>query len=177
MTADPDVFFLPYGDPSAPLAAPGAVSPPNPSFLILATDGLWDFINSAGAVACIASLIEAGTDFTKVNPATALIREAFSGGGVSKPEPRKTKRLDQLLSIPVGRARNFRDDVTVLVVFLGNGGGGWASEYAASVDGARLKGEVGGETDGMTDVDPKGLGGEKQPKVHEWVARSKKSSL
>lgn len=175
MTAEPDVFFLPYGDPSQPPAEPGTVPPPPQSFLILATDGLWDFMTSSGAVATIASLIESGTDFGKVNPATVLIRDALSGG--SK-DPRAVKRLEQLLQIPPGRARNFRDDVTVLVVFLGGQNGGWASEYAMDVDVARVEDDGQKGEEGMVEVDL-GLAGEKEWKVGEWVkvVGAKKSAL
>ncbi|KAI9033390.1 phosphatase 2C-like domain-containing protein [Hyaloraphidium curvatum] len=164
MTADPDVFFFPT--PDTPTDKPGPSS-----FLILATDGLWDFLSSSAAVACVASLIDSPS-FPSANPATTLIREAFSGGA-GQPASRRARRAEQLLSIPPGPARNYRDDVTVLVVFFAQGGPGWAAEYAADVDAARM-----GPDDGMVKVDPEGLGGPKEHKISEWTGEaSPKSQL
>lgn len=164
MTAEPDVFFFPYAH-DAGSSGPGSVPPPDGGFLILASDGLWDNISSGRAAALIAGLIESKTDFMQVNPATALIREAFSGGAYSRGDARGLKRADDLLSIPLGAARNYRDDVTVVVCFLTSPNTLWTAEYAADVDGARID-------DGVTTVDADGMGGDKPERITEWMSQN-----
>ncbi|KAI0692667.1 phosphatase 2C-like domain-containing protein [Cytidiella melzeri] len=115
-------------------------------FIILATDGLWDEISSEDAVALVGGHLaglkgtipkaelqnmvpiasenstvqgkskrkhpgpnEGSWAFVDDNVSTHLIRNAFGGGDED--------RLRQLLSIPPGLARNYRDDVTCTVVY------------------------------------------------------------
>ena len=115
-------------------------------FVVLATDGLWDELSSEDVVALVgghlaglsgtvskselsdlvptasgAGATVEGKDkrrksdngaawaFVDKNVSTHLIRNALGGGDDA--------RLRQLLSIPPGLARNYRDDITCTVVY------------------------------------------------------------
>ena len=65
-------------------------------FMILATDGLWDELDSTAACQVV------GT--TKEHAATALLKCAFG------------KDANHLLSIPAPQSRKYRDDVTINVI-------------------------------------------------------------
>ncbi|KAI0346871.1 protein serine/threonine phosphatase 2C [Trametopsis cervina] len=129
---------------------PGVKPKSSLRFIILATDGLWDEISSEDAVALVGghlaglkgnvpkselqSLVPIASEHATVqgkgkrkqaapsegswafvddNVCTHLIRNAFGGGDED--------RLRQLLSIPPGLARNYRDDVTCTVVYWEDG--------------------------------------------------------
>uniref|UniRef100_A0A0N5AGR5 PPM-type phosphatase domain-containing protein n=1 Tax=Syphacia muris TaxID=451379 RepID=A0A0N5AGR5_9BILA len=117
----------------------------NDRFLVLASDGLWDWLDPDTVVRLVfdhelglqtlipyqsgegvpLSQVEEGLKHRAVgdngkpldaNSATHLLRHALSGcsGG---PDYRY-KRLAQLLHIPPGMARNYRDDITIIVIHL-----------------------------------------------------------
>lgn len=102
-------------------------------FLILGTDGLWDFLSNEDAVALVGRWTDRGlndnggttmqetrlTDsqeesfvFKDDNAAVHLIRNAL--GGVRK------GRLEFNLSLPLGKdaAKRYRDDITAMVIFF-----------------------------------------------------------
>ena len=64
--------------------------------MILATDGLWDELDSTAACQVV------GT--TKEHAATALLKSAFG------------MDANHLLSIPASQSRKYRDDVTINVI-------------------------------------------------------------
>jgi pyruvate dehydrogenase phosphatase len=90
---------------ACPVVTTVEINPETDSFLILATDGLWDEISSENAVDLVAKY----KDETHV--ATELIQEALSKGD--------EVRLARILGIPSGLSRKFRDDITVNVLFFG----------------------------------------------------------
>jgi pyruvate dehydrogenase phosphatase len=148
VTARPVVTHRKLSLPSTD--SPTSTSKSSLRFIILATDGLWDEISSEDAVALVGGHLaglkgnvpkaelqnvipvvsehatvqgknkrkEAGSTedswaFVDANVSTHLIRNAFGGGDED--------RLRQLLSIPPGLARNYRDDVTCTVVYWEDG--------------------------------------------------------
>ena len=91
---------------ACPVVTTVEINPENDSFLILATDGLWDEISSESAVDFVAKY----KDETHI--ATELIQEALSKGD--------EYRLARILGIPAGLSRRYRDDITVNVLFFGS---------------------------------------------------------
>lgn len=116
---------------------------PNDKFLVLASDGLWEWLDSDAVVQLINdhnlgtqtlspyvpkpnyTLKEVLIDLSKrkkgdvkqpidTNSATYLIRNAL--GGCSGGEKLQYERLQKTLQLPPGTARNFRDDITVMVI-------------------------------------------------------------
>lgn len=79
-------------------------------FLIIASDGLWDMLSPGEAVQVVQAALSE-TD-PNVNPATKLILTAL-GGSVHSVDYR---RVAVMLSISGTVARNYRDDITVVVV-------------------------------------------------------------
>jgi len=137
-------------------------------FLIMASDGLWDNLSSEDAVALVGKELDAREPSTDAasewsieslesendNLATMLLRHSFlhgvCGGDYAK--------LEQLLALPSGQARNYRDDVTIIVVVFGESGQSVQS------------GEV--VKDGIQEVDLK-EGRDKGPgKLNDWVTSS-----
>lgn len=127
-----------------PTADASSVSKSGLRFVVLATDGLWDELSSEDVVALVGGHLAGlsgvvpkaelpklvptagGTTvegkekrrksdtsgawaFVDANVSTHLIRNALGGGDDA--------RLRQLLSIPAGLSRNYRDDITCTVVY------------------------------------------------------------
>jgi pyruvate dehydrogenase phosphatase len=134
-------------------------------FLIMASDGLWDNLSSEEAVALIGKELDAREevpdsasewsvetlDSTNDNLATMLLRHSLlhgvCGGDVAK--------LQQLLSLPSGQARNYRDDVTITVVV-----------FPVELGGMDIK-----KTEGVDEIDLS-LGANKGPgKLNEWISQ------
>ncbi|EEB08173.1 pyruvate dehydrogenase phosphatase [Schizosaccharomyces japonicus yFS275] len=108
------------------------IEPSRQSFLILATDGLWDTMSSERAVQLVGEWIESGqldgkgarstarqlfssssaTPVKDSNAATHLIRHALGG---------EDKRVSSLLTLTYPVSRRYRDDITVTVVFFDYG--------------------------------------------------------
>ncbi|XP_072999914.1 probable protein phosphatase 2C 40 [Typha latifolia] len=86
-------------------------------FVIVASDGLFDFLSNEEAVMLVHSyLIDSPTG----NPAEFLVEQLiFRAAKISG------LSLEDLMSTPAGRRRKYHDDVTVIVVLLG-------SEYRTS---------------------------------------------
>lgn len=84
----------------------------NVSFLILATDGLWDFVSNNKAVKIVGSYLEdvKNNVETTENGATRLIRHALGRGN--------SNRLANMLKIPENIKRNYHDDITVTVIYF-----------------------------------------------------------
>uniref|UniRef100_A0A915E5I2 PPM-type phosphatase domain-containing protein n=1 Tax=Ditylenchus dipsaci TaxID=166011 RepID=A0A915E5I2_9BILA len=115
---------------------------PNDKFLILATDGLWDFLDPDTVVRLIndhtfgtqtlSDYEPSGNTLAEVlkdlerrkkgetkkpldeNSATHVIRNAL--GGCSGGTELQYARLQESLELPPGTARHFRDDITVIVI-------------------------------------------------------------
>jgi len=118
---------------------------PNDKFLVLATDGLWEWLDPDTVVRLIhdhtletqtLSVYQPQPGFTirevcnelerrkqgeskkpiDDNSATHVIRNAL--GGVSGGAALQYERLKESLQLPPGMARHYRDDITVIVVHL-----------------------------------------------------------
>ncbi|KJH41094.1 protein phosphatase 2C [Dictyocaulus viviparus] len=118
---------------------------PNDKFLVLATDGLWEWLDpdtvvrlvhdhALGAMTLQPYQPKSGITLKQVllelkerkigaqshkkpideNCATHIIRHAL--GGVSGGQTKQYERLIDILQIPPGRARNYRDDISVIVI-------------------------------------------------------------
>jgi pyruvate dehydrogenase phosphatase len=91
---------------------------PSDSFLVLATDGLWERLNSDRVVELVGEHIEEMKRrkeedkdlFFDSNVSTHLIRHALGG--------QNTKKLSVLLKLEPPFSRMARDDITVVVVFF-----------------------------------------------------------
>lgn len=130
-------------------------------FLILATDGLWDELESEEAVEMVADLVESRKtppsvtspdNYIKLdtNAATHLIRNGFGGSD--------HERIRQLLALRAPISRRYRDDVTTTVVFFDN-------DVLAGT--AKKEEKAVGE---MMVVDPKKGGPkEKQARMPTWI--------
>ncbi|CAI5437681.1 unnamed protein product [Caenorhabditis angaria] len=117
----------------------------NDKFLVLATDGLWEWLDpdtvvrlvhdhTLGTITQQPYVPKSGTTLNEVreqlrdraqgekktkkpideNCATHIIRHAL--GGVSGGATKQYERLIDILQVPPGRARNYRDDITVIVI-------------------------------------------------------------
>jgi pyruvate dehydrogenase phosphatase len=73
-------------------------------FLVVATDGLWDELDSDTVVQYT------GTLKGDENRATMLIKRAYGGNKLDR------ERIDHILSIPSPQSRRYRDDVSVHVI-------------------------------------------------------------
>ncbi|KAI6241169.1 [Pyruvate dehydrogenase [acetyl-transferring]]-phosphatase 1, mitochondrial [Aphelenchoides fujianensis] len=124
---------------------------PNDKFIVLATDGLWEWLDADTVVRLVSDHavgaqtlsvyqpraektldeIVADLERRKVgeskkpiddNSATHIIRNALGGctGGTEK----QYERLQESLQLPPGMARNWRDDISIIVVHFN-------SEYIA----------------------------------------------
>uniref|UniRef100_A0A158P953 PPM-type phosphatase domain-containing protein n=1 Tax=Angiostrongylus cantonensis TaxID=6313 RepID=A0A158P953_ANGCA len=150
------VVLEPMGNPAPPnLLTPPylTVSPevlyhkltPNDRFLVLATDGLWEWLDpdtvvrlvhdhALGTMTLQPYQPKEGTTLKQVlielhqrkigeqsrkkpideNCATHIIRNAL--GGVTGGQSKQYERLIDILQIAPGRARNYRDDISVIVI-------------------------------------------------------------
>lgn len=117
----------------------------NDRFLILATDGLWEFVDPDTAIRIVYDHSLGANTMSTYNPiksntleevvrdlesrqmgdskkpldensATHLIRNALGGcsGGVDL----QYSRLEEILQVPPGMARQLRDDITVMIVYF-----------------------------------------------------------
>ncbi|EJD36802.1 protein serine/threonine phosphatase 2C [Auricularia subglabra TFB-10046 SS5] len=126
ITARPEVASLPL--------------PRAPGFVVLASDGLWEWLSNSDVVALVGGLLDGrrvaarvamaehspdaylpppfpgghGRDwvFKDANAATHLIRNAVAGDSV--------KALQMQYSLPASVARNYRDDMAAVVVVIGD---------------------------------------------------------
>ena len=120
-----NVLDVLYGHPSVPrniyLTPPYLTAEPevtytkidnNSSFVILATDGLWDFVSNNKAVKIVGSYLDDLKNNIEhdENGATKLIRYALGKGSKNK--------LANMLRIPENIKRNYHDDITVTVVYF-----------------------------------------------------------
>ncbi|VDK47748.1 unnamed protein product [Anisakis simplex] len=116
---------------------------PNDRFLVLASDGLWEWLepdivvrlisdHAIGAQTLTAYQPKAGIKLAQVraelrqrfageskkpideNSATHVLRHAL--GGCSGGTELQYRRLTDMLQLPAGMARNYRDDITVIVI-------------------------------------------------------------
>ena len=89
-------------------------------FMIIASDGLWEKISNEAAVNVVANTLQhssagggqqEGKNYSeeRCNAATQLLWHALGGSN---------DIVNQLLNIPPGRSRMFRDDITIIVVFF-----------------------------------------------------------
>ncbi|CAH8431374.1 unnamed protein product [Dicrocoelium dendriticum] len=106
----------PYLD-STPQVVWRPLFPQREHFLILATDGLWDMISPDEAVHVVAKhWFDYNCDPSHCGPgdtaATRLIRTALGGGSMDP------QRISAHFSLPATIARYYRDDITVIVVYL-----------------------------------------------------------
>ncbi|CAL9180082.1 unnamed protein product [Musa hybrid cultivar] len=80
-------------------------------FVILASDGLFDFLSNEEVVKLVSSYILSSPTG---DPAKFLVEQLLS-----KAAKMAGLSLDDLLSIPAGMRRKYHDDVTVMVILLG----------------------------------------------------------
>ncbi|XP_028760132.1 probable protein phosphatase 2C 42 [Neltuma alba] len=78
----------------------------NDSFLIFASDGLWEFLDNNTAVGIVKSGPRGGS-------AKRLIKAALTEAG-----RRKTMKLIDLEKVPRAERREYHDDISVIVVFI-----------------------------------------------------------
>uniref|UniRef100_A0A914P5H0 PPM-type phosphatase domain-containing protein n=1 Tax=Meloidogyne incognita TaxID=6306 RepID=A0A914P5H0_MELIC len=119
----------------------------NDRFLVLATDGLWEFLDSDAVVRLVEDHMTGHSTLNVFRPehkqplgdilnnlekrqsadnkkpldencATHLIRNAL--GGVSGDVELQYARLEEMLMLPPGMARHYRDDMTVKKIFFEN---------------------------------------------------------
>ncbi|KAK2718388.1 pyruvate dehydrogenase [acetyl-transferring]-phosphatase 1, mitochondrial-like [Artemia franciscana] len=83
-------------------------------FLILATDGLWDFLTPSEAVKIVGEHLLGHEAPEDVNAATHLLRHALAGTAAGLDHD----MLAKLLTIPKEIVRNYRDDISVVVVYF-----------------------------------------------------------
>ncbi|KAI8831243.1 phosphatase 2C-like domain-containing protein [Chytridium lagenaria] len=104
-----------------PIITRHKIDPKRDRFLVLATDGLFDELESDEVVDIVASHMVRRKSLNAIhdetqwaledeNAATALIRNALGGGN--------DERLCRVLAIPSPYSRRFRDDITVNVLFF-----------------------------------------------------------
>ena len=124
LIAEPEVFHY-------------KLEPPHDRFIVLASDGLWDMLSNEEVVQLVASYIEGRqkevmeeqahfynvpdcdkinadsfADVEEENVASFLLRQAL--GGYDK------GNLKAMLSMKYPNTRLYRDDISIVVVFLGN---------------------------------------------------------
>ena len=124
LTAEPEVFHY-------------KLEPPHDRFIVLATDGLWDMLSNEEVVQLVASYLEGRqkevmdeqaqfynvpdcdklntgsfADVEDENAASFLLREAL--GGYDK------GNLKAMLSMKHPETRLYRDDISIVVIFLRN---------------------------------------------------------
>jgi pyruvate dehydrogenase phosphatase len=89
------------------------------AFVIIASDGLWDRIENEEAVEVVGEWLEKNKrsgGMTDQNAATALLHYALSRAPTA--QGHVPDLASRLLSLPPGVSRNYRDDITVSVLFL-----------------------------------------------------------
>ncbi|KAI8811469.1 phosphatase 2C-like domain-containing protein, partial [Cladochytrium replicatum] len=103
----PRNFYTPPYVTAAPEIVHRTLSPGRDKFLILATDGLWDVLESDDAVDAVARLPGGA------NAATELVRCALGDG-----DSGDVVKMGRVLGIPPPQSRRYRDDVTVRVLWF-----------------------------------------------------------
>ncbi|KAK4796373.1 hypothetical protein SAY86_028699 [Trapa natans] len=83
----------------------------NDHFVVIASDGLFDFFSNEEVVMLVHSCI---TDGTSTDPAKFLLDQL-----VSRAAKTAGFSTEELKSVPAGRRRKYHDDVTVMVIILG----------------------------------------------------------
>jgi pyruvate dehydrogenase phosphatase len=77
-------------------------------FMVIATDGLWDELESETVAQFTGTLLESGS--SSGNSATMLVKRALGGPDLNE------ERISHNLSIPAPLSRRYRDDITVNVI-------------------------------------------------------------
>ncbi|CAN4091715.1 unnamed protein product [Withania somnifera] len=87
------------------------ISPPNDQFVVIGSDGLFDFFSNDEVVKLVHSYIlcHPSGDSAKVLMEQLVMRAANCAGF----------SMEELMSIPAGRRRKYHDDITVIVNILG----------------------------------------------------------
>ena len=80
-------------------------------FLILATDGIFDVFSSSEVVKHVSIYLNNPNEFEDCNVATHLIRMALTDG-------KGPLHLSRMLSLPYPSTRDYRDDMTVQIIFF-----------------------------------------------------------
>jgi pyruvate dehydrogenase phosphatase len=101
---------------------------PDDSFLVLATDGLFQELTSQQVVDMMGKFME--TKKEGDNAATYLIRQALVAASEQAIGRRSTQNanLSWILRLPAGARRNVHDDITVTVLFFDPNAKGWEDE-------------------------------------------------
>lgn len=83
---------------------------PSDKFIVAGTDGLFDVLSNRRIVDLVRQWIE--DPRIDENAATWLIRNALQGNSQSQ------AHLSRMITIPKNSSRMYRDDITVMVIFL-----------------------------------------------------------
>ena len=83
-------------------------------FMKYFSDGLWDVLGQTDVAQLVGQYIEGDIDVYEPNCASMLIRRAI-GEGWDGYDPLEVRRS---LAIPAGQSRDYRDDITVQVIFF-----------------------------------------------------------
>uniref|UniRef100_H3B6M5 PPM-type phosphatase domain-containing protein n=1 Tax=Latimeria chalumnae TaxID=7897 RepID=H3B6M5_LATCH len=86
---------------------------PQDKFLLLATDGLWDLMDTQDAVRLVEMKGGVAVGESDSNVATHLIRHAM---GANEHSELDYERLAALVTLPEDMVRGYRDDITVVVI-------------------------------------------------------------
>jgi len=87
---------------------------PRDRALVIASDGLWDELSHKDVADLVGAYMDGDSEVHESNAATMLMRRAIGEGwdGYDELEVRRS------LAIEPGHSRNFRDDITIQVVFF-----------------------------------------------------------
>lgn len=137
--AEVEIVDLPDGVPSATATRLGAsttLSPPQPSFIIIACDGVWDEMTSEEAVDCVGDLLSqyprststTATPEQRVNIAELFIEKVLEQVVErlrETDEEEKDLTLAELKKRPKGKETDWsrsllHDDITVVIIQLGS---------------------------------------------------------
>jgi pyruvate dehydrogenase phosphatase len=124
----PEHYHTPPYVTSQPLVQHHTIDPGQDKFLVLATDGLWDRLSDAQVADILTRChtqvqsLQTGkstptnSEWSLIpdeNAATTLVRNSLGGTD--------TEKIRILLEMTAPTSRRYRDDITVLVVWLGDG--------------------------------------------------------
>ncbi|CAM9152371.1 unnamed protein product [Phaeothamnion confervicola] len=111
----------PYTPPyitAEPEVSVHALDPLRDEFVILGSDGLWDYLSNQEAVEVVAAALECG------GGRRGGVGEQLVARVLEKAAAKHGMSLDALRGLPLGRTRrNRHDDITAMVVFLREGDG------------------------------------------------------